>query len=217
MKPHRIHTLIAQGEHQRLDFKFEISDARKIARTFSAFANTDGGTLLIGVRDDGTISGIRTEEEKFMADVAANRYCKPEVDFVSREWGINSKKVLEIKVVPGLNQPYLAETEEGKWRAYIRVKDENILANKIIVNAMKQKNSDAGTYIIYTENEKLLLQYLEDNESVSFSKFRKMAKISPYKAEKILTNFLALEVIEVVILDKNILYQLSEKFKIESF
>ncbi|MEO4877702.1 ATP-binding protein, partial [Bacteroides thetaiotaomicron] len=30
-----IHTLIAEGEHQQQDFKFEISDARKIAKTLS--------------------------------------------------------------------------------------------------------------------------------------------------------------------------------------
>ncbi len=45
-----IHALIAEGEHQQQDFKFEISDARKIAKTLSAFANTDGGRLLIGVK-----------------------------------------------------------------------------------------------------------------------------------------------------------------------
>ena len=37
-----IHALIDEGEHQQQDFKFEISDARKIAKTLSAFANTDG-------------------------------------------------------------------------------------------------------------------------------------------------------------------------------
>lgn len=40
-----LHRLIAQGEHQQQDFKYEISDARKIARTLSAFANTDGGPV----------------------------------------------------------------------------------------------------------------------------------------------------------------------------
>lgn len=46
-----------------LDFKFEISDSKKIARSLVAFANTDGGRLLIGVKDNGVISGIRSEEE----------------------------------------------------------------------------------------------------------------------------------------------------------
>ena len=66
-----IHALIAEGEHQQQDFKFEISDARKIAKTLSAFANTDGGRLLIGVKDNGRIAGVRSEEEKYMIEAAA--------------------------------------------------------------------------------------------------------------------------------------------------
>ena len=63
-----IHSLIAQGEHVEQDFKFEISDARKIARTLSAFANTQGGRLLIGVKDNGRIAGVRSEEEMYMIE-----------------------------------------------------------------------------------------------------------------------------------------------------
>ena len=61
-----IHALIAEGEHQQQDFKFEISDARKIAKTLSAFANTDGGKLLIGVKDNGKIAGVRSDEEQYI-------------------------------------------------------------------------------------------------------------------------------------------------------
>ncbi|MCK4854687.1 MAG: ATP-binding protein, partial [Bacteroidales bacterium] len=60
-----------------LDFKFEISDARKIARTLVAFSNTDGGKLLIGVKDNGKIAGIRSEEEYHMLEAAAELYCRP--------------------------------------------------------------------------------------------------------------------------------------------
>lgn len=66
-----IHALIAQGEHQQQDFKFEISDICKIAKTLSAFANTDGGRLLIGVKDNGKIAGVRSEEEQYMIEAAA--------------------------------------------------------------------------------------------------------------------------------------------------
>ena len=44
-KKHPIEALIEQGEHQQLDFKFEVSDSKKIARTLSAslsYATTDG-------------------------------------------------------------------------------------------------------------------------------------------------------------------------------
>jgi predicted HTH transcriptional regulator len=55
--------LISEGEGQKLDFKYCISDSKKIARTLSAFANTDGGKLLIGVRDNRSIAGVRSDEE----------------------------------------------------------------------------------------------------------------------------------------------------------
>ena len=75
-----IQRLIAEGEHCHQDFKFEISDARKIARSISAFANTGGGRLLVGVKDNGKIAGIRSEEEIYMIEAAANMYCKPTVE-----------------------------------------------------------------------------------------------------------------------------------------
>ena len=73
-------TLIREGEHQQQDFKYRVSDACKLAKSVSAFANTDGGRLLIGVRDDGVLSGVRSEEEIYMMHQAAYKYCRPEAD-----------------------------------------------------------------------------------------------------------------------------------------
>ncbi len=212
MKPHYIHKLIDQGEHQQLDFKFEIADSRKIAKTFVAFANTDGGKLLIGVKDNGVIAGARSEEEKFMAEAAAQMYCSPNVDFEYKEWLVDGKKVLEISIPKGNERPYYAQNEDGKWMVYIRVNDQNILANKVLINAWKRKARSEGTYINYSDKERLLLEYLEVNDSVSLSKFRKLAKITAYKAENILTNFLALDIIEIDISEKKIVYRLSPNF-----
>ena len=74
---YRIQRLVDEGEHQQQDFKFLISDARKIARSVSAFANRDGGRLLIGVKDNGTIAGVRNEEDVYVVEQAAQRYCRP--------------------------------------------------------------------------------------------------------------------------------------------
>ena len=88
--------LISQGEHLQQDFKYVISDARKIARTISAFANAAGGHLLIGVKDNGTIAGVRNEEDIFVVEQAAERYCRPpqHVEFAaySIDTGITGRK-----------------------------------------------------------------------------------------------------------------------------
>ena len=111
-------SLIAQGEHQELDFKFEISDARKIARTLSAFSNTSGGRLLVGVKDNGRIRGIRSDEEYYMVESAASLYCKPEVQFETRNHSIEGKSVLEIYIPPVDHKPVYAQDEEKRWMAY---------------------------------------------------------------------------------------------------
>lgn len=211
-KSRYIQNLITQGEHQELDFKFEISSARKIARTFSAFANTDGGILLVGVKDNGAIAGVRSEEEKFMAEAAATTYCKPPVQFSSREWVVNDKVVLEITIPKGDEGPYYAKNDEDRWRIYIRVNDQNILANKILANALRRKSSSTGTYITYTDKEKALLEYLEHHDDITFSGFKRLAKISPHRAETILTNLLALDIIAIDVSEKHVVYRLAEGF-----
>ena len=55
-----------------------------------AFANTDGGTLLIGVKDNGNVSGVNSDEEYYMLEGAARHYCKPEVKFIVTRWEILS-------------------------------------------------------------------------------------------------------------------------------
>ena len=121
-----IYSLIAEGEHQQQDFKFEISDARKIAKTFSAFANTDGGKLLVGVKDNGRIAGVRSEEEMYMIETAAQLYCIPEIKYTMQVHYIEKRTVLEVDVKENVVKPVYAKDEYGKSWAYIRIADENI-------------------------------------------------------------------------------------------
>jgi predicted HTH transcriptional regulator len=69
--------LIDEGEHQKQDFKYCINDSKKIAKSLVAFANTDGGRLLIGVKDNGKIVGISTDEEFYMVESAAKIFSNP--------------------------------------------------------------------------------------------------------------------------------------------
>ena len=98
IKKHPLQLLIDQGEHQQQDFKFEVSDSKKIARTLSAFANTDGGRLLIGVKDNGHISGIKSEEEYYMIEAASQMYTKPQVDFTATRWNVQGKSILRREI-----------------------------------------------------------------------------------------------------------------------
>lgn len=111
-----IHALIAEGEHQQQDFKFEISDARKIAKTLSAFANTDGGKLLIGVKDNGKIAGVRSDEEQYMIEAAAELYCSPEVNYIMQTYLVEGRSVLVVQIEESDRKPVYAKDEtENTW------------------------------------------------------------------------------------------------------
>lgn len=206
-----IKRLIWQGENQQLDFKFEVSDSKKIARSLVAFSNTDGGKLLIGVKDNGSIAGVRSEEEFYMVEAAAKIFSKPEISFITRKWDVDGKTVLEVDIPKSDTIPHLAPGKNGKWLVYIRVGDQNLLANSVLLKLWKRKKRKTGTYITYTEKEKLLLTYLEEHQEISMSKFRKIAKLSNFKAENILINFIALGIIEMVFTEKNVVYKLKSK------
>lgn len=167
--PRYIRSLIAEGEHQQLDFKFEISDARKIARTLSAFSNTDGGRLLIGVKDNGRIAGVRSDEEYYMVESAASLYCKPEVRFKTWNHQLEGKNVLEIYIPPVEHRPVYARDQDKRWLAYIRVADENILANIIQLELWKEEHKERGKLLEYTRNEELLLGYLDKTGGATLS------------------------------------------------
>jgi hypothetical protein len=206
-----IKKIIQSGENQQLDFKFEISDSRKIARTLVAFSNTDGGTLLIGVKDNGKIAGVRTDEEFFMVQAAADMYCKPEITFVSKRWVVDGKTVLEVTIPKGSAVPYMAEIEANKWLAYIRVKDENILATSVHMKVWKNKTHNSGILIEYGAKVKILMEYLEFNKSVSISRFCRTAFLPRIAAENILADLIYFGLIEMVYEDNHFVYQLKNK------
>lgn len=203
-----IKQLIAGGEGQQLDFKFEISDSKKIARTLSAFANTGGGILLVGVKDNGRIAGIRSEEEFYMLEAAAQLYCKPEVGFSVKEWHIDGKTILQAWINKSRTPPHFARSEDGKWLAYIRLKDENILANSIMIRVWKRRGRPTGTLVRYSDKEKILFDYLKENEVITLSLFQRLARMNQHKATNILVNLIVLDLIDITFHNKNIVYTL---------
>jgi len=102
---HNIHELIAEGEHENQDFKYKISDARKIARTLSAFSNTSGGRLLVGVRDNGVIGGVKDEDDIYLLESAARVFTEPEVQLQIFAHDIDGRRVWEIEIPEGKNKP----------------------------------------------------------------------------------------------------------------
>ena len=193
-----IYTLIAEGEHQQQDFKFEISDACKIAKTLSAFANTEGGRLLIGVKDNGRIAGVRSEEEKYMNEAAAELYCSPTVNYSMQTHQVEGRTILIVQIEESDQKPIYAKDESGKYLAYLRIKDENILATPVHLRVWQQSGNPLGELIEYTEREHLLLDLLKENDQLSLNRYCRLAHISRRAAEHLLAKFIRYDIVEAV-------------------
>ena len=202
--------LISGGESQHLDFKYCISDSRKIARTLAAFANTEGGRLLIGVRDNGSIAGVRSDEEYYMIDTAASLFCKPEIPVVIKQHLVEGKTILEVEVGKGDNKPYLSKGDDGKWQAYFRHGDQNLVANNVMLHLWRKNNRKKGVLIRFGKPENALMEHLKINGTITFSGFKKLARIPAYRAEKIIVNLLICNVLEMNISEKGYSYSLSK-------
>jgi ATP-dependent DNA helicase RecG len=120
----QIHTLIAQGEGQELQFKREQPRPIDLAKTLVAFANSQGGTVLVGVDDKGHIKGVShwDELERRMHDVALNN-CYPAVPVTIERVDAPQGTVMVIRVPQGREKPYRASNgvyyvrEGGRSRA----------------------------------------------------------------------------------------------------
>lgn len=192
-----IKNLILQGEGVCLDFKKTITNNEKIAKSLVAFANNKGGKLLIGVADDGSIVGVKSEdEERYMILKSAHQFCKPAIEPNFEEIYIDNKLILVVTISESDVKPHYALDDQKKWWAYIRIQDKSVLASRIILEVLKQDQKNTGVLISYSENEKKLLEYLEINGKISLKELSKLLRCSFKKAQKIIVNLILTDVIK---------------------
>ncbi|MCD8262535.1 MAG: ATP-binding protein, partial [Bacteroides sp.] len=201
-----IHQLIAQGEHQYQDFKYEISDTCKIAKTLSAFANTGGGRLLVGVKDNGKLVGSSTDEEAYMIEAAARMYCEPEVDFSIHPFQVEGKNILMMEIRESPLKPVYAKDREGKRLAYVRIKDENILATAVHLRLWKERGSKKGSLITFTEQEQKLLDLMGENNLLTLNQGCRYLKLPLPVVIRLLAQFIRFGVVAMVFKEHRFYY-----------
>ena len=181
--------LIGQGEHQQQDFKYKIQDAYKLAISVSAFANTSGGRLLIGVRDDGELSGVHSEEEIYMMHKAAYECCRPESEISFKTCHAEGHTIVIATVPPAVHKPVCALAPDGSETAYIRIKDENVVASPVLIEMWKQEQREENI-MPYTDTESRLMEMMRLNPHEPLHVISKIAHIKRFLVTKILARFI---------------------------
>ncbi|MBR6964487.1 MAG: ATP-binding protein [Prevotella sp.] len=202
--------LIAEGEHQQQDFKYKISDAMKLAKSVSAFANTDGGRLLIGVRDDGHVSGVRSEEEIFMMHAAAYKYCQPSASIKFDTYHIDGRTLVIATVPPSEKKPVRALTDDGRYRAFIRMADENIVASPVHLAIWREQQSQHGLLTQYDEAEQQLMTAVGFRPQQTLNQIVRRSRLPRNKAVGLLARLVRYGLVEMKLTDHQFLFTLVE-------
>ncbi|WP_128544441.1 AlbA family DNA-binding domain-containing protein [Larkinella soli] len=181
--PHNLVELIAQGEGIRLEFKSTIHTAYRIARTLTAFSNTVGGLLVIGVSDDGKVPGVESEMHEMQKIEKATDFLIDPAISVSYEVAIHEgRKVILIDVPESEDKPHYALDEQGNRTIYIRSKDKSIPTNRLILSGDEAPDNQ----LLQSPNVRNLIQYLRKNETITVGRFAQLVNISGSRAGKLL-------------------------------
>ena len=110
LTPEQLETILAQGEDSQYQFKRTLTNADAFAAELAAFANTNGGYIIIGVEDDGTISGLSREDIARLNQLlsnAASQNIRPPLHPTTQNMTLPQGMIMVVNVTAGLNKPYM--------------------------------------------------------------------------------------------------------------
>lgn len=123
--------IIANGESSGVEFKRDDLRPEQLAKEIVALANFQGGKLLLGVEDDGSISGIqRPDLETWVMDTVFGRYIHPLIlPFYEEIEFEDSKRVAVVSLTQGTAKPYVVRNN-NREEIYVRVGSTSRLATR---------------------------------------------------------------------------------------
>lgn len=194
--------LTAKGEGLHLEFKKKANFPEKIAKELVAFANTDGGLLLLGVDDDGTVSGTRDiEGEVFVMEETIEKLIKPRLAYQAQVIKINDKKGLAIFEIPKSEKRplYLRNAPQSKeGKAYVRNGDQSLQASREMREILRRRCSEKDIQFTFGEKEQMLMKLLDERQYITLLDFSKAAKISKFVASRTLIRLVLANVLEIL-------------------
>ncbi|WP_420454864.1 helix-turn-helix domain-containing protein [Rubrivirga sp.] len=186
--------LAAMGEGRHLEFKNRVPRPDRIAREVIALANTDGGKVLVGVDDDGTVLGVKDAGEEFYAlQTALDDRISPPVDLGFEPVRISrTREVLVVHVPASAERPHVLKPDRRpdgtrpKQRAFVRVADQSVEASREAVALMRAEGRGDAVTFTFGDAERRLLEYLDRHERITVRDYARMTKMPPWKASKAL-------------------------------
>ncbi len=188
-----IRDLIRKGENGQIEFKKTISSLHKIAKTISSMANSHGGTLLIGVNDQGLVVGASVDEELYMLEQATVWYIKPAIRLqIEESTDEHENTILVVKIPNSDQKPHACLNADNNWAFFIRSQDKCVQASDLVIKALRallpDSEEEAQNEITEppTPNQLMLQDYLGKRKRITLPEYAKLINVSKRRAYRIL-------------------------------
>jgi predicted HTH transcriptional regulator len=214
-------SLVKKGEGQHLEFKKKADYPDKIVKEMVAFANSGGGTLLLGVDDSGQLSGLRyPDEEQFVMEAAISKYARPPIPFQLFSIALGQGVfVLAYLVESGKEKPYfwLSDKQNQIFRAFVRSADQSIQASKEMFQVLKQEKIRAAFQPFrLNELEKKMLAHFGEKPTMTLNQLVQIGEMPRRKASQMLVNWVRQGVLQIHPDAREDLYRLSPRYSGEA-
>lgn len=191
--------LVAQGEGQHLEFKRKASAGEKIVRELIAFANSSGGTLLVGIGDDKTIPGVKFPEDESLVVEKALERVQPPLS-VSETWiSIGSNRcVIQYVVEQSQSRPHFIVDDEGRREYFVRSGDKSIRASREMREIIRRSQRARDIRFHYGEHEHFLMKYLEAHKTITLREFVDASGLKKFYASNKLILLVLANVLRII-------------------
>lgn len=198
-----LNRLVREGEGLHLEFKRKAAFPDKIARELIAFANTDGGTLLVGVDDDGTVTGVKfPEEELLVIEKELEAHCRPALPLHVHLVRVNEKRfVLWLEIEKSDRRPHRYVQGE-KSASFVREKDQTIRASREMVEVIRRLKTLRGMKFTYGEAEQKVIRFLADHPVITLPEFAHLTGLGRFQASRKLVRLVLANVLRITPTEK---------------
>jgi predicted HTH transcriptional regulator len=208
MNHKKVLELIEEREGVHVEFKQRFSSHEKIAKELIAFANTNGGYLLIGIDDDASVYGIESEKsDTELIRETAEKFCEPPINYEISFHEIKHKEVLvvevfESKIKPHRIQDFNKSLDLNTAQVYVRVNDKSILASKEMIKLM-QTSTSGKSLVNYNVGkvEKSVFEFLDRNEFITVKELSRYSNISERRASRTLIKLVRANILLIHVKD----------------
>jgi predicted HTH transcriptional regulator len=200
--------LVAEGEGLQLEFKRKAAHPEKIVRELIAFANTEGGTLLIGVDDNKSIPGIKhPEEEAHVVRESLSKFCRPLLAYNESSISIpDNRFVVRFDVGPSSKRPHFLVLGKEPRSTFVRVKDMSIKASPEMEEIVRRSKKGNDIRFTFGEEEKKLMEFLDKQPMITLTEYRNFSGLNRFQASRKLILLVLANVLKIVASEKGDLY-----------